>query len=65
VLFGPYSNLAKKYLWQSLHNLHTELGGCGLDIIAASRDAQSDGLRKLLDIVRHNVSCSVAPCDAR
>lgn len=58
VLFGPYSNLATKYLWQSLFNLHLDLGLGRLQVLAASRDAAEIGMGKVRHIIATNVTCS-------
>lgn len=62
VLFGPYSNLARKYLWQALFELHevTTAAGGSLDVRAASRDNVEAGAKKLTDIFTHNVTGDTA-----
>ena len=65
VLFGPYSSLAKKYLWQSLFEiwddtLTGDLITSRIQIVAASRDTSELGLNKVSTLIRSVVHCGIA-----
>jgi len=65
VLFGPYSSLAKKYLWQSLFEiwddtLTSDLSTSQLQIVAASRDSADSGMSKVSSLIRSSVHCGIA-----
>jgi hypothetical protein len=57
VLFGPYSNLAKKYLWQSLLEIWDQISPATLHVVAASRDPDEVGLGKVRAIVESATNC--------
>jgi hypothetical protein len=68
VLVGSTSNLAKKYLWQSLFEMWDALHPAHLHTIAVFRDKVVVGRGRVADIVRANVSCgstvTATTCDA-
>jgi hypothetical protein len=57
VLVGPFSNLARKYLWQSLFTLHAETRGA-LRVHAAAREANTtDTASRVAAVLSSNVTC--------
>jgi glucose-6-phosphate 1-dehydrogenase len=64
VLVGPTSNLAAKYLWQSLFHLHCESRGA-LRIHAAGREANATALRaRVAALALSNTTCGRPPTRA-
>ena len=64
VLVGPTSNLAAKYLWQSLFHLHCESRGA-LRIHAAGREANATALRaRVSSLALANTTCGRPPTRA-
>jgi hypothetical protein len=60
VLIGPFSNLARKYLWQSLFTLHVETRGA-LRVHAAAREANVSSTRvRLSEVFASSLSCGAA-----
>ena len=59
VLFGPYSNLARKYLWQALLQLWDAAAPGRLRVFAASNGAEDAGWAAIHDILERNVTCGV------
>ena len=64
VLVGPTSNLAAKYLWQSLFHLHCE-SRSALRVHAAGRDSNATALRaRVSSLALANTTCGRPPTRA-
>ena len=63
VLIGPTSNLAAKYLWQSLFHLHCETRGA-LRVHAAGREAAPGVLARVTALIQANTTCGRHPSRA-
>lgn len=57
VFFGPHSNLAHKYLWQSVLEIWDQMHPATIKIIAASRDTDEHGWERVKRIVAANTTC--------
>lgn len=57
LLFGPYSSLARKYLWQSLFTIWDSSLPAKLRVIAAGRDNVDTGMDKIWNMITLNTTC--------